>query len=136
MKRFATISLLALVMLLAAATVSHAWRGGGQRGGFHGDFHHGGGVHGEVFIGPGWWGWGYRYPYPYWYGGYYPPPYYGYAPPPWYADDEPQSYVQQAPEPPPPQAYWYYCPTSRAYYPKVRECAEEWVKVPPRPPTD
>ena len=31
-----------------------------------------------------------------------------------------------------PQAYWYYCPSARAYYPTVRTCPEPWVKVPPR----
>src|SRR5262245_57662271 len=32
----------------------------------------------------------------------------------------------------PPQGYWYYCASSRAYYPSVETCAEAWVKVPPR----
>jgi hypothetical protein len=32
----------------------------------------------------------------------------------------------------PPQSYWYYCPSARAYYPTVRTCPEEWIKVPPR----
>jgi hypothetical protein len=90
-------------------------------------------VHGEVVIGP-WWGFGYPYPYwPYAYGA-YPPPYYGYAPPPYYAHDGPSEYVQREPEPP--QEYWYYCPRARAYYPDIRECPEEWVKVLPRPPED
>jgi hypothetical protein len=37
-------------------------------------------------------------------------------------------YAEQAP----PQGYWYYCASSRAYYPSVPTCAEAWVKVPPR----
>jgi hypothetical protein len=89
-------------------------------------------VYGEVIIGP-WWGFGYPYwpwPYPY----YYPPPYYGYYPPPYYGADEPQEYIQQEREPM--QGYWYYCPSSKAYFPTVRECPEEWVKVPPRPAGD
>jgi len=146
MARSAAVALLVVVMLFAAAATGHAQRGGSAHGG--GDIHgrsgaHGGrgshsgghfhgGVRGEVVIGP-WWGFG--YPYPYWpcaYGA-YPPPYYGYPPSPYSAYDEPPAYVQREPEP---QAYWYYCPSSRAYYPNIRECPEEWVKVSPRPPED
>lgn len=29
-------------------------------------------------------------------------------------------------------AYWYYCPSARAYYPAVPECDEPWILVPPR----
>ena len=32
----------------------------------------------------------------------------------------------------PGQAYWYYCPSARAYYPTAPSCPEPWVKVPPR----
>lgn len=32
----------------------------------------------------------------------------------------------------PPQAYWYYCQSARAYYPTVPGCPEPWIKVPPR----
>jgi hypothetical protein len=32
-----------------------------------------------------------------------------------------------------PDAYWYYCPSARAYYPHVGTCREPWVKVPPTP---
>jgi len=32
----------------------------------------------------------------------------------------------------PAQAYWYYCPSARAYYPTAPSCPEPWVKVPPR----
>jgi len=30
------------------------------------------------------------------------------------------------------EAYWYYCPSSKGYYPSVQTCPEPWVKVPPR----
>ncbi len=82
---------------------------------FHGHFH----GHGVIVVstsfwwGPGWWG----YPY------YYPPYYY-----------PPQVVVQPAPvigEEQPPQSYWYYCPSARAYYPTAPTCSEAWVKVPP-----
>ena len=34
---------------------------------------------------------------------------------------------------PSPQAYWYYCASSRAYYPTVQRCRETWIPVPPTP---
>ncbi|HUM16848.1 MAG TPA: hypothetical protein VL086_14230 [Candidatus Nitrosotalea sp.] len=100
----------------------------------------GGSWHGSVVIGVGpYWGypgWGY----PYWG---YPPPYYYYPPPtvvieqpPVYVEREPAP-VEAPPAPPAPPAastaYWYYCPSTRAYYPSVPTCSEEWVKVPERP---
>jgi len=102
-------------------------------------FHHRPAVHARVVVGVGpaiWWG-----PYPYWY--YPPPPYYVYSPPP-VVVQEPPVYVQQPalagpPAPPAPaaqsqtvEAYWYYCPSSKGYYPSVPTCPEPWVKVPPR----
>jgi len=30
--------------------------------------------------------------------------------------------------------YWYYCPASQSYFPYVRDCASEWVRVSPTPP--
>jgi hypothetical protein len=49
--------------------------------------------------------------------------------------DQPSVYVEQESEPPPapPEMYWYYCPSAKAYYPTVKKCREAWVKVPPRP---
>jgi len=107
MRKIASVSLLAMALLLVAVTPSLAW-------------HHG---HGRVFIdvGPVWWG-------PYW----YPPPYYVYSPPPVIIQEP--VYIQQQPSSAsPPQGYWYYCPSARAYYPTVPTCPEAWVKVPPRP---
>lgn len=54
---------------------------------------------------------------------YYPAPVY-YAPPPVYIE-QPQ---------PHPQAYWYYCPVLRAYYPHVQTCPGGWQRVVPQPP--
>jgi len=90
-------------------------------------------------VSPWWWGNTYPYYYPYSYG--YPAysyPYPSYAYPPAYDDraaypDEDQVYVQQ-----PSQSegrsdgYWYYCESKRGYYPRVAECPEDWIKVPPR----
>ena len=93
---------------------------------------------GRVFIGVGpYWGWG--YPGPYYYG--YPsPPYH----PPVAVVQQPQVYIEQpaavaqppavsSEAPPAPEsAYWYYCPSSRDYYPNVPSCSEAWVRVPAR----
>ena len=122
-RKSALVSLLAVALLLVAAVPSDAW----QR--------HRGGVRGRVFIGVGpafWWGAPYPYrPYPYW--GYYPAPYYVYPPPAIIVEQPPVYIQQQPPLPPPPQVYWYYCPSAQAYYPSVPTCPEAWVKVPPRP---
>lgn len=84
----------------------------------HGDHH--GRPHGHVFIGVGpWW---FGAPYPYW-----DYPGWAYEQPP--VTVEPPVYIQQ---PPPPAPYWYYCPSSNAYYPTVPTCPEPWVLVPPR----
>jgi hypothetical protein len=130
MRKVATVALLMVALLLAFAEPSLAWRG-----------HHGGP---RVFVGFGVYPYYGYYPYPYWY---YPPPYYVYSPPPvvvqeppvYVQQPQPQTYVQQAPAqttPPAPsgtpEAYWYYCPSSRGYYPSVQTCPEPWVKVPPR----
>ncbi len=32
----------------------------------------------------------------------------------------------------PPQPYWYYCPSTRAFYPTSPTCPEAWIKVSPR----
>jgi len=114
-RRVAAVFLFAVVLLLVTTVPSDAWGRGGH--GF-------GRGHGVVVVGPSFW-WGPAYPY--WWD--YPSPYYVYAPPP--VDvQEPPVYVQP---PAPPQAYWYYCPSVRAYYPTAPTCSEAWVKVPPRP---
>ena len=82
-------------------------------------------IHGRVFIGIGPW-WGPPYPY-YWWN--YPSPYY-WPPPPVVYEPAP-IYVEQ-PLAPLAQGYWYYCPSSNAYYPTVPACPEAWMQVPPR----
>lgn len=48
-----------------------------------------------------------------------------------------QGATQPASMPPdqsaPGAAYWYYCPSAKAYYPSAPSCPEEWVKVPEQP---
>ena len=104
----------------------------------HRGYRHGGGVRLGVYIGA---------PYaavrlsPY----YWPSPYYAYPyspayvyPPVVIAPAAPPVYVEQpaAPPAPAPQAAasdWYYCPSARAYYPYVGECAQPWQRVPAQP---
>ncbi len=81
--------------------------------------------HFRVFISPYWT--------PYWGSVYYPPYYYR---PYYYAYPQPpQTYIEQeAPASPASNYYWYYCPTSKAYYPYVKRCSVPWQKVVPTPP--
>lgn len=94
-----------------------------------------------VFIGaPIGFGYGYGYGYAPWYSypaPYYYPPYYYPAPGAAYPS-APATYVEQGPEAAPApraDAYWYYCPETKAYYPYVNQCAGGWQKVSPRPPS-
>ena len=89
----------------------------------HGRVHFGLGLHfgpywGGPFWGPGW------YPAPYYY-----PPAVIVAPP-----AAPPVYVERNDAPAQSQGYWYYCETSRGYYPYVKECPGGWKAVPPAPP--
>ena len=82
------------------------------------------------------------YPAPYYRPYYYGPAYYPYYPsyyPPVVIREQPTVYVEQAPAVAPGpstsgEAYWYYCPNSRAYYPYVSQCAGPWQRVAPQPP--
>jgi hypothetical protein len=106
MKRSALVAVLAVGLLLVSAAPSFAW------------WHR------------GWWG----------------PPYWHYAPPPVVVAPAPvvvtpapiiepaPVYAQQTPAEVPAQGYWYFCPSTKAYYPRVQSCSEAWVKVPPRTP--
>jgi hypothetical protein len=89
-------------------------------------WHHGPRVHIGVGFGP-FWG-------PYWASPwYYGPPVVAYPPAVIVAQPPaPTQYVERAD---PPQAgYWYYCETSRGYYPYVKDCPTGWKAVPPAPP--
>ena len=98
----------------------------------------------------GWggWGWGVGW-YPGWYG--YGPGYWGWsAGAPVVVDPSasgawvlPQSasggYIEKdaehgAPSSGPPQQWWYWCESARAYYPYVESCAQGWQRVEPRVP--
>ena len=123
MRRIAAASLLVLFFLTVFSAPAFAWgRGGGfHDGGFRGGFH----GRGVVVVGPGCcWGWGWGWG-PGWY---YPPPAYVYNPAPVVVQEP--VYVER---PAPPESFWYYCPSTRAYYPSVPSCSEAWIKVPPSP---
>ncbi len=65
---------------------------------------------------------------------YYPPPYY-YYPAPVYSAPVYSAPPAAAPAPAAPSTpTWYYCESSRAYYPYVRECPGGWQQVPASPP--
>ncbi|PKO88354.1 MAG: hypothetical protein CVU16_14145 [Betaproteobacteria bacterium HGW-Betaproteobacteria-10] len=91
-------------------------------------FAHGGGRVG-IYVGP------------YWGPLFYPPPYY-YPPrvvvvpapaPPVYIEQQQEAPVEAAPAPATAAQYWYYCASSKGYYPYVKECPEGWQKVLPQP---
>lgn len=82
---------------------------------------------------------------PYWGPGFYPPPYYypprvivvPAAPPPVYIEQQ-EAPVEAASSVQPntqqnAQQYWYYCVSSKGYYPYVKECPEGWQKILPQP---
>ena len=127
--------------------------GGGHMGGGHGggrtggQTSHGGGWSGHPGWGGGhgwhrhdhdWGGWGGGWGFGYW--GPYGDPWlggWGYPYYPYYAPSYPAYVVPDTgavPSAPPPPAYWYYCPSAKAYYPYVSQCPEPWVPVSPTPP--
>ena len=116
MKR--TVALLfSIAVLFGAALAAEAGRHPGFR---HRFGHHRFLVGTTVFVGPVWgppWWWD---------------PYWAY-PAPIVIQEAPPVYIQQSqPAPPPPVAYWYYCPDSKAYYPYAQQCPTAWLKVAPQ----
>jgi hypothetical protein len=129
--------LVAFDTLAARGGGSSGGRGGGHGGGHAASFgghsgHFAGGGHfvprfrTSVFIGVPLYAPFYFYP---------PPPPYFYdvapalAPAPAYIEQFPgQTVPQQA-------SYWYYCSSSNAYYPYVKDCPEGWQQVAPQPPS-
>ena len=73
---------------------------------------------------------------PYWGSWYMAPPFYHpYYPPVVIERADPPVYIEQpvsAETPAAPTGYWYFCQSSRAYYPQINECPEGWVRVLPR----
>ena len=103
-------------------------------GGRYGHHHHGARFSFGLWGGPGYWGPGYWGPG--W--GYWGPPAVVYAPAP-----EPRVWVESDPAPTTPTPipstdshapqWWYWCASTRGYYPYVSNCAEGWQRVAPQP---
>src|SRR5437879_3472224 len=73
--------------------------------------------------------------YAWWHRGWWGPGFWVVAPAPAAVFVTPAAVIESAPvyaEQESPQGYWYFCPSSRAYYPSVQSCSEAWVKVPPQ----
>ncbi|OGG40848.1 hypothetical protein A2118_01620 [Candidatus Kaiserbacteria bacterium GWA2_50_9] len=45
---------------------------------------------------------------------------------------QPPVYIETRPAP---QQYWYYCGSSRTYFPYVQTCPEGWMRVVPQAPS-
>ena len=136
----------AAALLAIAEPASARGRYGGHH---HGHHHHGahfslgflGGPYwGAGYWGPGYWGSGYWGGPGYWGSGYWAPPTVVYAPAPeprvWVERD--QASTAQVPPVtsntnPNAQQWWYWCASSRGYYPYVSNCAEGWQRVAPQP---
>ena len=105
----------------------HAANFGGQSGHFAGGTHFVPRFRTRVFIGASLFAPLYYYP--------LPPPYY-YDPAPAYIDPAP-TYIEQYPGQTAPQQsfYWFYCTSSNAYYPYVKDCPGGWQQVAPQPPS-
>ncbi len=62
-----------------------------------------------------------------------------YTSPPVVIQTQPPVYIERpavtAEAPAPASAYWYYCASSKSYYPYVSDCPEAWQRVPPVPPS-
>ena len=109
------------VIALGIAGLGNAWAD------HHGHFGVG------VVIGPTWGPWYYPYPPPYYYRP-YDPVVVVQQPAPVYVE---QPQVPASPPPataPVPTNYWYYCPTTKGYYPYVKECSVGWQRVQAAPP--
>jgi hypothetical protein len=127
LRRIAILSASALMLL--GSTVAEARPGGGR-----GHSYHGGGralFFAAPIIAGAYLASRYYYPPTY----YYPPAIYYPPPPPVYIEQPaPYSVPPQSQAQPQSQAYWYYCPSSRAYYPHVQSCSTGWQRVAPQPP--
>lgn len=74
---------------------------------------------------------GFYYGGPFWHPWWYaPPPYYYYPAPVVTVPAEPTTYIEQGRDN---TGWWYYCESSRGYYPYVKECPTGWERVPPAP---
>jgi hypothetical protein len=149
MNKIIRISLPIIAVLILSATTGHAAgshrggngsRGGGSFGRFFGGGGRSYGGHKRYGRGRGGYGrgrgWGlsglenqYYYGYPY--NPYYDNPYYDEVQPTnVYVEPTLQQTVLSQPME---TTYWYYCRNPQGYYPYVKQCQDEWMKVVPSP---
>ncbi len=133
--------LIGVCLTLPAGAQSHGHGSGAHysSGHFNGGSRGGGWYRG----GPGWWGLGLGLGLG-WDASYYGDPYAGY--PGYYSPYDPSAMIDeplQRPVPPegnatPPNpssaSNWYYCYSSKGYYPYVSQCPEGWRLIPTIPP--
>jgi hypothetical protein len=75
-----------------------------------------------------WVGWPFWYPYPY-----YAPPVVVQPSAPVIVQPSTPTYVQPPATAAPSESSWYYCASSKQYYPYVKECPGGWQRVAPQP---
>jgi len=56
-------------------------------------------------------------------------------PPPVVVREQPPAYIPPQLPVAPVQNYWYYCQNPQGYYPYVRQCTHQWMRVVPTPPS-
>ena len=110
-----------LIVLLVIGSIGNAWADRPHRPQRHHSSSHFG-----IYFGPAWG--------PAYYPGPFSPYYYRSSPPIVIERAPPPIYVERAEPAPAPNAYWYYCRASKAYYPYVGECPSGWQRVLPQPP--
>jgi len=140
-----TLACIAVVVFATLALAAPGYARGGGHGGGHPGGHFGGGHVGRFAHHPGFEGRrfdGHRFDgrrharvfvgvaplvaFPFWWD--YPA--YAYAPPPPVVE-EPPVYIEQQPAG---ASDWYYCQSSKNYYPNVPTCPEPWIRVPATTP--
>jgi hypothetical protein len=129
----AGLGLAAVCAPASAAPPGGGYHGHGYYGGYRGPYWGGYwgprvtfGYYGGPWVwGPGYWGgWGYPYGYAY------------AAPPVVVVPSQPQVYVERddAAQAGGQAQWWYWCASSKGYYPYVSTCSEGWQRVAPQPP--
>jgi len=54
-------------------------------------------------------------------------------PPPVVVREQPPAYIPPQQPAAPVQNYWYYCQNPQGYYPYVKQCTHQWMRVVPTP---
>ena len=137
-KKIKSISLLLTAFLTISSPFSvlaAGSHGGGRGGGFHGGAGYHGGYRGGYYGGGGW-GLGLGLVTGAVIGAELAAPYYPYYYPDPAVTLPPTEYIQAPIQAAPPTSapVWYYCASSKTYYPYTNACPEGWQIVPVTPP--